>query len=48
MLERLNGTEGFSIRRYVDDWQELIRDSNFQLCPRGKGKYEVFCFSKAA
>ncbi len=37
MVERLNSTEGFSIRRYVDDWQELIRDSNFQLCPRGKG-----------
>ena len=37
MLQRLNGTDGFNIQRYVDDWQELIRDSEFQLCPRGKG-----------
>jgi hypothetical protein len=37
MLEKLNGTAGFSIQRYVDDWQELIQDSEFQLCPRGKG-----------
>ena len=34
---KLNGTEGFDIQRYTDDWQQLIRDSEFQLCPRGKG-----------
>ena len=34
---KLNGTDGFEIQRHVDDWQLLIRDSEFQLCPCGKG-----------
>ena len=37
MRELLNGTEGFSISDRVPDWEALIRDSDFHLCPRGNG-----------
>ena len=33
----LNGTEGFAISDRVPDWEALIRDSDFHLCPRGNG-----------
>ena len=37
MRDLLNGTEGFAITDRVPDWEALIRDSDFHLCPRGNG-----------
>ncbi len=37
MREVLNGTEGFAVSDRVPDWEALIRDSDFHLCPRGNG-----------
>ena len=37
MRDVFNGTEGFAITDRVPDWEALIRDSDFHLCPRGNG-----------
>ncbi len=37
MRDLLNGTEGYAISDRVPDWEALIRDSHFHLCPRGNG-----------
>lgn len=33
----LNSTDGFYITQSVPDWVDLIRSSDFHLCPRGFG-----------
>ena len=38
MAQKLDGLDGYRIHiGHVDGWQELIRDSEFALCPRGRG-----------
>ena len=37
MAARLSGLDGYQIDTgYVDNWRELITDSDFALCPRGR------------
>ena len=37
MAARLSGLDGYRIQRgYVHNWRELITDSDFALCPRGR------------
>ncbi len=37
MAQKLSGLDGYRINTtYVDDWRELIRQSEFGLCPRGR------------
>ncbi len=37
MAQKLSGLDGYRINTtYVDEWRELIRQSEFALCPRGR------------